>query len=146
MRRLRRLILMSLAFAAAVPTQAVRAAEPLPAVGARVRVLAPTLGPGWHTGMFNRLRVEPPCYRIIIFAPGPTRRVERTLSVRELERLQVSTVYDGQTRFEPAEPDEQAYVNEGWRDVSLEALWVAERRCRVRGSASGAGYALVETR
>jgi hypothetical protein len=68
----------------------------------------------------------------VIFAPGPVRRIERTLSVRELDRMEVSTVYDGETRVEPAEPDARTYVNEGWRDVPLEALRDGERLCRVR--------------
>lgn len=108
----------------------------LPAVGARVRVLAPALGAGWHTGMFNRLRVEPPCYRIILFASGPTRSVRATLSVRDLMALQVSTIYDGRTRFEPAEPSEEAYAGETWSEVPLELLRAAERHCRVSEKAA----------
>lgn len=46
--------------------------------------------------------------------------------------MEVSTVYDGETRVEPAEPDARTYVNEGWRDVPLEALRDGERLCRVR--------------
>ncbi len=33
-------------------------------VGALVRVLVPKLGPEWQIGMFNRIRVEPPCYLV----------------------------------------------------------------------------------
>jgi hypothetical protein len=73
-----------------------------PQIGARVRVQVSGLWPGWHMGVFNRLRVEPPCYRVLVF--GPTHHVERMLSIREIERIQVSSLFDGHTRAEPTDP------------------------------------------
>lgn len=111
----------------------------LPLVGARVRVLSPRLGEGWHIGMFNRLRVEPACYRVLLFAPTGSRRISATLSVRDFARLQVSTIYDGQTRSYPFEPSENLLSKEKWRDISLEALNEAERNCRVGTESSPGG-------
>src|SRR6266704_2044257 len=38
----------------------------------RVRVQSPALGPGWHEGLFNRQRREPPCYVVVIWKPRPS--------------------------------------------------------------------------
>lgn len=75
--------------------------------------------------------VEPPCYRVLLFSPIGPRRITATLSVRDLARIQVSTIYDGRTRSYTFEPDEDLNSKEDWRDVSLEALGEAERSCRV---------------
>jgi len=80
-------------------------------------------------GMFSRLRVEPPCYRVLLF--GPTRIVERMLSMPEIERLQVSSLYDGRTRLAPADPDEWTYAGETWREVPTGPLREAEQKCPV---------------
>jgi hypothetical protein len=104
-------------------------------VGARVRVLAPRLGEGWHIGMFNRLRVEPPCYRILLFAPAGSGRISATLSVRDFTRIQVSILGDGRTRPYTLEPNQDLNSKEDWRDVPLETLSEAERSCRVADGA-----------
>jgi hypothetical protein len=85
--------------------------------------------------MFNRLRVEPPCYRVLILASDAgERRVKRVLSARDLERLEVSAVYDGRSRVAPPDLDSRVDVaGEGWRDVPLELLRRADKACRVRG-------------
>jgi hypothetical protein len=102
-----------------------RANERIPAIGARVRVQVSGLWPGWHMGMFSRLRVEPPCYRVLLF--GPTRIVERMLSIPEIERL----LYDGRTRLAPADPDEWIYAGETWREAPTGPLQEAEQKCPV---------------
>jgi len=38
----------------------------------RVRIQTPVLGPGWHEGLLNRERREPPCYVILTFRPRPS--------------------------------------------------------------------------
>lgn len=38
----------------------------------RVRIQSPALGPGWHQGLFNRQRREPPCYVVLTFKPRPS--------------------------------------------------------------------------
>ena len=119
--------------AASLWVQDIRSTEAVPAVGARVRVVAPGLVNEWQIGMFNRLRVEPPCYRILLFEAGPTRRIRATLSVRDITRIQVSTIYHGRTRVAPPEGSEEANVTESWSDVSMIALRAAEERCPARG-------------
>jgi hypothetical protein len=103
-------------------------------VGARVRVLAPRLGEGWHVGMFNRLRVEPPCYRVLLFAAtGSIRRIDATLSPRDLTRIEVSTLGNGRARS--YEPNEELDSKDDWRELPLDALGEAERRCPVADAA-----------
>jgi hypothetical protein len=122
-------LLLAVSAAAGGRAPSARADESIPAIGARVRVQVSGLWPGWHMGMFNRLRVEPTCYRVLLF--GPTRIVERMLSIPEIERLQVSSLFDGRTRLEPADPDEWTYAGETWRDVSMDPLRKAEQQCPV---------------
>jgi hypothetical protein len=117
--------------ALSLAAQSQTSADTLPPVGARVRVLAPRLGEGWHIGMFNRLRVEPPCYRVLLFSPTGSRRITATLSVHDLRGIQVSTLYDGQTRPYKFDPDAELDSKESWREVSMEVLAEAERNCRV---------------
>jgi hypothetical protein len=114
-----------------VAAQSETGTDALPPVGARVRVLAPRLGEGWHTGMFNRLRVEPPCYRVLWFSPAGTRRIAATLSVRDLAEIQVSTMQDGQARPYKFDSGEKPNSKEAWREVSREVLAQAEANCRV---------------
>jgi len=124
-----------LAGAMAAPSavaQSQAGADLFPLLGARVRVLAPSLGEGWHIGMFNRLRVEPPCYRVLLLeSTGSIRRITATLSPRDLTRIQVSTLADGRARAYTPERNEDLDSKEDWRDVSLEALSEAERSCPV---------------
>lgn len=107
------------------------AAEPasLPAVGALVRVEVPPLGTGWHVGMFNRLRVEPPCYRVAIFAGDGSNRVTRMLGMRELERMQVHRVYKGGDQIAPAQALAGGPVSDDWAEVSMDMLGASVAHC-----------------
>lgn len=96
--------------------------EEIPAVGALVRVVAPRLGTQWRIGVFNRLRVEPPCYRVVLFPPDGSNRVTEILTMKELERLQVNLIYDGGDRFATAEVRSEKWTDADWRDLSLEVL------------------------
>lgn len=121
----------------AIATGATAAENDLPLTGARVRVVVPSLGSEWQIGIFNRLRVEPPCYRVILFELAQPRRVRAVLSVREISRLEVSRVYDGRTRVTPNEPTDRAEREDEWRNVSLDALRAAEQHCRIRDDREG---------
>lgn len=64
-------------------------------VGQRVRIQAPALGAGWHEGMFNRTRTEPPCFVVLLFKPraSPSAAIEvaATLPLAGVARLAVFT-------------------------------------------------------
>jgi hypothetical protein len=105
-----------------------RADESIPAIGARVQVSG--LWPGWHMGMFSRLRVEPPGYRVLLF--GPTRIVERMLSIPEIERLQVRSLCDGRTRLAAGRSRRVDLRRRGVaRGTYRPALQEAEQKCPV---------------
>ncbi len=53
----------------------------LPTVGSRVRIQAKLLDAGWHEGMFNGTRTEPPCYVVLIFKPRGSRTAAIQASV-----------------------------------------------------------------
>jgi len=61
----------------------------------RVRIQSPVLGPGWHEGLFNRQRMEPPCYVIIIWksrsSPGSPLQIEKTVELKVVSGLQAFT-------------------------------------------------------
>ena len=107
--------------------------NPLPLIGTPVRVMAPALGPGWHYGEFNRLRVEPPCYRVVIFSTGSTRRVEHILSVNEFTRIQVADELEDGRKNSSAALTEKNH-DRNWHEFPLESLQAAEKTCRVRES------------
>lgn len=109
----------------------VQSAEPisLPSVGALVRVEASRLGPGWHLGIFNRLRVEPPCYRVVIFAKDGSNRITHTLRVEEVERMQSHLLYNGREKVEPPRVLTGDKVSENWAEVSVNALWATAEQC-----------------
>jgi hypothetical protein len=58
----------------------------------RVRIQSPVLRPGWHEGLFNRQRREPPCSVVIIWKPRSSPRsslqVERIIELRVVSELQ----------------------------------------------------------
>jgi len=85
----------------------------VPRLSALVRVVSPKLGSDWRVGMFNRIRVEPPCYVVLLFSSDGKYRLEETLSLAELERLQVHRIYD-----------DQFPLQETWRDVAGPEYWV----------------------
>jgi hypothetical protein len=98
----------------------------VPAIGARVRIVAPGLGPGWRVGMFNRTRQEPPCYLVLLFDPGPIRRVAATVPLAAVARLQVSTRPPGPGPADP-DPGAAALDGEAWAEVALDAARAASR-------------------
>jgi hypothetical protein len=67
----------------------------VPQVGARVRVMAAGFGDGWQVGMFSQTRTVPPHYLVLIFAEGPVSRVERSIPIGAITRLQVSAAQPG---------------------------------------------------
>lgn len=97
-----------------------------PSIGARVRVVAPRLGPGWRTGMFNRTRQEPPCYLVLVFDPGPDRRIAVTIPVAAATRLQVSRRRPG-SESEGPDPGAAAFDGEEWTEVPLDPVRAAGR-------------------
>lgn len=58
----------------------------------RVRIQSPALGPGWHEGLFNRQRREPPCYVVLTFMPRPSSdsplRPGAIVQLRDVSRLE----------------------------------------------------------
>ncbi len=102
---------------------------PVPAVGALVRVEALRLGPGWHLGMFNRLRIEPRCHRVVIFARDGSNRVTHTLEIKEIERMQTHLVYNGRNKIAPARVLASGKVSDDWAEVSMDALRASVSQC-----------------
>ncbi len=101
----------------------------LPVVGALVRVEAPWLGTGWHVGIFNRLRVEPPCFRVVIFARNGSSRVAHMLGIQELERMQVHLVYNRENKIAPAEALAGGRVSDDWAEVLMDMLQASVAHC-----------------
>lgn len=127
--------LMGALLSAPILSVALERPNVLPLVGTQVRVMAPALGSGWHYGEFNRLRVEPPCYRVLIFSTGPIRRIEHTLSAGEFTRIQVADHPSGeQAKSSAAVAAAGKNHDVTWRELSLELLLTAEKTCGVRGS------------
>lgn len=64
----------------------------------RVRIQSPTLESGWHDGLFNRQRTEPPCYVIVIWKPRASLdsliTAKATLHLRDITHLQAYTAQD----------------------------------------------------
>jgi hypothetical protein len=123
-------LLIAGALAALAHAQTQTGTDLLSLVGGRVRVMAPGVGEGWQVGLFNRLRVEPPCYRVLLI--GADGRISATLAPRELTRIQVSTLSDGRRRSYNLTPDADLDAKETWHDLPLKALHEAERSCPVR--------------
>ncbi len=100
-------------------------------VGSLVRVIVPHLGPEWLYGMFNRLRIEPPCYRVLIFETE-TNQVNYNLKLEELERLQVHSLYNGSINA-PLYGNSDLWDVNDWQEVSLVKLQKSncQSKCRV---------------
>lgn len=64
----------------------------------RVRIQSPTLGAGWHDGLFNRQRSEPPCYVIMIWKPRASLdspiTAKAIVHLRDISHLQAYTAGD----------------------------------------------------
>ena len=127
----RHLQIGSIAFLTAVSFDSMGTIEsgPLPSTGALVRVEAPRLGPGWHVGMFNRLRLEPPCYRVVIFARDGSNHITHTLGIEEIQRLQFHLVYDGRKMVAPPRALGGGKVSDEWAEVSMDALRATVAQC-----------------
>ncbi|MCI0622389.1 MAG: hypothetical protein L0387_12135 [Acidobacteria bacterium] len=58
----------------------------------RVRIQSPALGRGWHQGLFNRQRREPPCYVVITWKPRSSAqsplRVASIIQIGDVSQLQ----------------------------------------------------------
>ena len=100
----------------------------IPPIGSRIRITSPRLEPGWHVGMLNRLRVEPICYRILIF--GSSNTIKATLTVNDITNIQVSSIYN-QGFVGNYDPTKPSYPEEKWLDVPLEELHSIDKNCKV---------------
>ena len=103
-----------------------------PAVGALVRVIAPEFGSDWRLGVFNRLRVEPPCYRVVIFQINGV-SAQDILPLDDIERLQVHIIYDGEVRSAPNPDVIQKWDDTEWYEVPIKPLRETnQRQCPVK--------------
>lgn len=74
----------------------------MPPINARVRVWScRRWGRAGAPGWFNRTRQEPPCYLVLMFDPGPIRRVAVTAYIGAVTRMQLSTLYPGTGPIDP---------------------------------------------
>jgi hypothetical protein len=89
-----------------------------PRIQSRVRAKVPRLGPGWRVGMFNMTVSQPPCYEVLLFDPGPIRRVVVIIPISEVSRLQVSSLYPGAGAADP-DPGASMDDNEMWIEQDL---------------------------
>jgi hypothetical protein len=94
----------------------------VPAIGSRVRIQSPELGTGWRVGMFNQTRLEPPCYIVLLWDPGPTRRLSATVPVELVTRMQLSS----EAGMTAAVDNEAAASIDGerWREVQMDSMRV----------------------
>jgi len=99
-----------------------------PEVGALVRAQVPKLGPDWQMGMFNRIRVEPPCYLVLLFSSDGSNRVAHTLALSEVEKLEVHRFYNWSDRGLFPEALARASPREDWAEVALDSLQARNRR------------------
>ena len=78
-------------------------------------------------GMFNQTRQAPPCYVVLLFDPGPERRITMTVPAGAFSRLQLSGLFPGN----PADPDPgaAAYDGETWINVPLDSVTRTGRSC-----------------
>ncbi|HKW91647.1 MAG TPA: hypothetical protein VJX92_07090 [Methylomirabilota bacterium] len=127
---------MTLLLAALLATgmaPAASAGDLLPAIGARVRIQAEVLGPGWHDGMFTQTRVPAACYEVLIFKP----RFSRTAAMEWAATVFIEHVTALEVDAGPRQPM-QDWVGmpstgpsvDRWRPVPLEGLRDADVRCR----------------
>jgi len=103
-----------------------------PPIGAGTRFQTHILGPGWHRGFINQLRTAPPCYIIITFKPRISQdqplRVERTIPINRIERLQITTV-PGASMQEWDRLDLFTVSEDSWQEVDLDPLLPAKNEC-----------------
>ncbi len=103
-----------------------------PEIGAAARIESSELGPGWHYGFFNQLRVHPPCYLVMFFekrnSSGDPLTIRATIPIDKVTRLQISSEpgssmgeWDGS---KPVIAPERL-----WQEVQLEPLLPERGRC-----------------
>ena len=109
------------ATATAPPVKAAPEPEPLPSLGARVRVVVPNLGSGWRTGIFVRTSQQPPCYMVTLTDPTSNRRIAARVNIGAVSKMQRSTMYTGVGTADP-DPGAAAHDGESWHDISPDAL------------------------
>lgn len=84
----------------------------------RVRIQSPALGPGWHEGLFNRQRREPPCYVVVIWKPRPS--PESSLQAETV--IALSVVSELQAYSGPRTPV-SAWAGRKSTEASDDSLW-----------------------
>lgn len=80
-------------------------------------------------GMFNQLRIEPPCYRVVIFARDGSNRVTDTLGMEEIERLQAHLVFKGRKKVASPRVLAGGEVSDDWAEVSMDLLRATVTQC-----------------
>jgi hypothetical protein len=121
-------VLLAAALLAAAPAaaagQAARAAAPAPqpAYGARVQIMSPRLGTGWHTGVVGRVGA---CLAVMIQREGGESPAFTAVRFDEVDRLRMSSRYDGRpdAAGRPAEyrPGLDT-TGERWIEVAVQPL------------------------
>lgn len=84
----------------------------------RVRIQSPALGQGWHQGLFNRERREPPCYVVITWKPRSS--VDSPLQIASI--IQLRDVSQLQAYVGPSIP-EQIWAGRRSTEVTDDSLW-----------------------
>jgi len=92
----------------------------VPPIGARVRILSPRLGTGWHVGMFNQTRMEPACYVVLLMDAAPVRQLRAMVPVQIVTRMQLSSEPAMTAAIDNTAAD--SIAGERWRDVRLDSI------------------------
>jgi len=79
--------------------------------------------------MFNRLRIEPPRYKVVIFAHDGSKRVTHMLGMEEFARMQVHDVYEGRDQIAPAQALAGGPESDDWAEVSMDMLRASVAHC-----------------
>lgn len=104
-------------------------AQPRVEYGARVRVVAPAAGPGWHAGLVGRVGA---CLAVMVPRDPDHSASFHALRFAEIDSLRISTRYPGtpdargRARLYRAGADT---VGEGWADVPVAPLRARYARC-----------------
>ena len=135
--------LACLALLAGLPLVAAGQSGLGPNVGDRVRTQSEQLGPGWHEGLFNQTRTEPPCYVVLIFAPRVTQkspmRVSAFVAVERISRLQITADPFFSSMQDWVGFPELTLPEASWRDIRITHLQSPNDRCQPAISPAPAG-------
>ncbi len=127
------LALLGLLAAASACIGAAEVPGELPEIGAHVRIQAQGLAPGWHDGMFNRTRAEPPCHIVLIFKPRTSTSdpilVSASIPSLRISRLQISADPIQQPMPEWVGIPAQVSANSAWREIAIDLLRSEASRC-----------------